>query len=208
MIMMLRKWQAIARSLLRPANRDPLEESVLSFRVWPGDLDSMFYTVFLIPQVLLMALRPSRAREIWKRRPTMTQNRYLDLEQIAIAYYIWNLRGGSLIQGIREAQGMRGVTGGMVEKYHHGLRLFQKFQVRTRAVWYDQRWFYFQTDFEYEGMTMCTMLRKNLTRNWAGPVPTAEIFKKLDLIPPEMPPLSSLEPELKAMIQALAEEEA
>jgi hypothetical protein len=194
MVMTIRHLLVFTRVMLSPKTPDPLQESALSFRVWFGDLDSWIYVFQLVPQVLLMALRPSRAPEIWKRRPTMTHVQYADLAilgRISILYRHLRL-------GTREQ--MRAVIGGVTLIHLHGLRLFQKFDLNTRVVFWDERWLYFQTDFEREGMMMCTVLTKFMARNWAGPVPTAELLEKIGVTagPPPLPP------ELKAMIEALA----
>jgi len=194
MTMTIRHLLVFIRATLGPKPADPYSGSSLTFRVWPGDLDSWVYVLPLFVQALLMMLRPSRAKDIWRRRPNMTHVQYANLAilgRISILYR--NFR-----QGMQEQ--VRGVIGGVTIIHLHGLRLFQKFELNTRVVGWDERWFYFQTDFEHQGMLMCTVLTRFLMSNWKGPMPTAELLEKIG-VPAEPPPLP---PEIKAMIEALA----
>jgi hypothetical protein len=101
--------------------------------------------------------------------------------------------------GTREE--LRGVIGGITMNHLHGLRLFQKFELKTRVVCWDDRWIYFQTDFEHQAMLMCTVFAKILVRNWAGPLPTVDLLEKIGVTTGPTP----LRPELKTIIEALAE---
>ncbi len=195
MLMTIRHLLILAREILRPTNSDPLEESVINCRVWFGDLDSWIIIFPLIPQVLLMALRPSRAADLWKRRPTMTHVQYANFAFLGRVSIVSRY----IRRGTRE--NWRVVIGGETVKYFHGLRLFQKLVLKTRLAAWDERWIYFKNYFEHKGMLMCTVLTKLLIRNWAWPVPTEEVLKRIG-VTAESPPVG---PELKTMIEALAE---
>jgi hypothetical protein len=58
MLMTVRHLLVLARVMLSPKTEDPLREFVITCRVWPGDLDSWIYVFPLVPQALLMAMRP------------------------------------------------------------------------------------------------------------------------------------------------------
>lgn len=73
----------------------------------------------------------------------MNNGRYLQIMDVARAD--WMLRTG--VAGVIQRYRLAPVLGGGMTSFRHPLRLFQRYQVRTRLVHWDSRWFYFEHVF-------------------------------------------------------------
>ncbi|HEY4484719.1 MAG TPA: thioesterase family protein [Nitrospiria bacterium] len=127
-----------------------LDESVLTFRVWPNDLDvnghmnnGRYLTIMDLGRVDLM-LRAGLGRMALKRR--------------------WSPRVGSAAIRFRRA-----------------LNPFQAYQLKSRILCWDEKWFFIEQRFERHGEMIATGMVKGLLRGRNGNIPTAEVLESLKI---------------------------
>jgi acyl-CoA thioesterase FadM len=80
------------------------------------------------------------------------------------------------------------ILGGVNIRYYRPLFLFQGFDLVTRIVGWDAKWFFLEQRFEREGKSIATAYARALVRGPAGSLPSAEILTTLG-IALESPPL-------------------
>ena len=73
----------------------------------------------------------------------MNNGRYLQIMDVARAE--WMVRTG--VFGSMRTQGWGAVLGGGVTRFRRSLKLWERYEVRTRLLCWDQRWFYFEHTF-------------------------------------------------------------
>jgi acyl-CoA thioesterase FadM len=71
------------------------------------------------------------------------------------------------------------VLGQVSIRYHRPLFLFQGFDLVTRIVGWDAKWFYLEQRFEREGKPVATAYARALVRGPQGSIPTDEIIAVL-----------------------------
>lgn len=79
------------------------------------------------------------------------------------------------------------VLGGASIEFHRPLRPFQRFELRSRIVGWDAKWFFIEQRFEAEGRPIASAVVKGLVRAPGRSVPTTEILALLgvsDASPP------------------------
>lgn len=64
-------------------------------------------------------------------------------------------------------------------RFRKSLGPFQKYHLKTRAIYWDEKWFYFEQRFERGGELIAVGRIKGLLRGPEGNIPTAEVFKAL-----------------------------
>jgi len=64
-------------------------------------------------------------------------------------------------------------------RYKHSLRPFQRYQLRTRLLCWDHKWFFAEHRFERGGELVAIGMAKGLFRGPAGNVTPEEVFKAL-----------------------------
>jgi len=87
-------------------------------------------------------------------------------------------------------RGWRPVMAGCVIRFRRSVLPFERFNVRTRLLGWDARWFYMEQVVEKDGR-LCAMAHVRLAiRGKEGTVPPAEVLALLDpnLTSPELPP--------------------
>lgn len=139
----LRWLGVVLRNRLRPRPMGVLDESVLRFRVWPGDLDFFGH----MNNGRFLTLMDSGRFDIMARigfLPVLRRNRWIS------------------------------VLGGADIRFLRPMRPFQRFELRSRVVCWDQKWFYIQQDFHSEGKMVATALVRGLMRAKGRSVPTGE----------------------------------
>jgi len=96
-------------------------------------------------------------------------------------------RMGMLKHMIR--QRWRPVAASATIRFRRSLKPFQKFQIRTRLVCWDEQWIFFEQCFESEGRLVARGFVRALLRGRTGNVPTAEILKVMgqNIASPPMP---------------------
>lgn len=144
-------------ALYRP-RLDPLEESVLDFRVWPTDLDinlhmnnGRYLTIMDLGRVDLM-LRTGLGRMAMKRR--------------------WSP-----------------LVGSAVIRFRRSLDPFQQYQLKSRILCWDEKWFFIEQRFVRMNEEVAVGLVKGLLRGRQGNIPSAGVLEAMNLriTSPEMP---------------------
>lgn len=149
MSLFLRMIAVLIGRFFRPPLK-PLDESLLTLRVWPTDLDinahmnnGRFLTVMDLGRLDLIARTP--------------------LGRTVVTFRWQPIVAAALI------------------RYFRPLNPFQKYQLRTRVVGWDEKWFFVEQRFERNGELMAIGFVKGLFRNRRGNVPIADVLKAVDL---------------------------
>ncbi len=143
MIPLLRSFRVFAAALSRPPLH-PLDESVVSFRVWPNDLDVNLH---------------------------MNNGRYLTLMDLGRLDLVVRM---GVLRTLRRRK-WNPVVGSLQVRYRRSLLPFQRYDIRTRLVGWDERWFYVEQRFERAGETVAAALVKGLFLGPEGRVPTQAV---------------------------------
>ncbi len=117
----------------------PLDESVVSFRVMPSDLDVNLH---------------------------MNNGRYLQIMDLGRFDFI--ARTGVLPEMRR--QRWMPLVGSETIRFRRSLAPFQKYQLRTRLVAWDDKWFFFEQRFTARGELIAAGMVKGLLRGRRGNV--------------------------------------
>ena len=119
----------------------------------------------------------------------MTNARYQTLMDLARVDFLLRCK---LFKGVLRRRWT--VPVGLVNlHFRKALKPFESFEIHTRIVHWDERWFYFQQDFYRAGdaaRPVATGYVKTLFAGRQGAVPTAEVVPALAgryMIPPDMP---------------------
>lgn len=74
-------------------------------------------------------------------------------------------------------------------RFRHPLKVFQKYRLRTRMIYWDDRTFYFRQDFERKGRVAATGYACSTLLGPQGPVKPRELFKAvgISIMRPEKP---------------------
>lgn len=115
----------------------------------------------------------------------MNNGRYLsvlDLGKIDVM-----IRSG--VAAIAYRRGWRPLVGGSVIRYRFGLGLFHRFQLMTRVLCWDEKWFYFQHRVETKRGIAAVALSKALLHDGVKSVSPGEVLADLDagLMAPPLP---------------------
>jgi acyl-CoA thioesterase FadM len=126
----------------------------------------------------------------------ITNDRYfalLDLGRLDIAF-----RMGLLKKMIRK--NWVPVATFFTIRFRYPLKVFQKYQLRTRIIYWDDRTFYFHQDFERKGRIVATAYSCSTLLGPQGPVKPRELFEAVgvSVTRPE-------KPDIVATLQALDE---
>jgi acyl-CoA thioesterase FadM len=124
---------------------DPLEESVLSFRVMPADLDVNLH---------------------------LNNGRYLALMDLGRLDAV--LRSGVFRQMLKRR--WTPLVGSETIRFRRSLAPFRKYQLRTRLVGWDEKWFFFQQRFVVGAELQALAMVKGLLRGRSGNVAPAEVL--------------------------------
>ena len=139
---------SVVRALPEPPLHH-LDESVVTMRVWPSDLDTFGhvnngrYLTLMDLGRNNIAIRSGLAKLWWRRK--------------------WQpLLGGATI------------------RYRRPLKPFQRYELRTRILCWDDKWFYLEQRFTHRGEVYAVAVVKALLAGPEGKVPPAEIFNSLE----------------------------
>jgi len=64
-------------------------------------------------------------------------------------------------------------------RFRYSLKLFQKYQLRSRVVYWDDTWIYFEHHFQRKGRTIALSFGQSQYRGPQGLVPTSEVIAAL-----------------------------
>ena len=73
-------------------------------------------------------------------------------------------------------------------RYRRSLRPFQRFQLRSRLICWDDRWFVFEQRFESRGQLYAVALARGLFRDRTGNLPPAQVLAAAGITQPSPPP--------------------
>ena len=73
------------------------------------------------------------------------------------------------------------VLGTVTIRYHRPLKLFDRFDLITRILGWDEKWFYLEQRFEREGKPIATARAAGLLRRAEGSIPTGEVLGMLEI---------------------------
>ena len=163
--------------LLAALRRQPLrilDESMVTFQIWPNDLDINGH---------------------------MNNGRYLTLMDLGRIDLM--VRTGLAKVALRRK--WHPVVGSATIRFRLPLRLFQIYQLKTRVLGWDEKWFYVEQRFERRGNVVAVGVVKGLLRGHTGNIPPAEVLRSINLaIPsPEMPPAIDLWQQSEAVLSQL-----
>ena len=125
-----------------------LDESVLTLRVLPGDLDALGH---------------------------MNNGRYLSIMDLGRVDLM--TRTGMSRAAIRRK--WHPLVGSAAIRFHRPLKPFKKYQLKSRLICWDDKWFYIEQRFESEGELKALGLIKGLLRRRDENIPTAEVLKAM-----------------------------
>lgn len=107
----------------------------------------------------------------------MNNGRYLQIMDVARSH--WMLRCGAL--GVMARQRWGAALGGGSIRFRRPLKPFQSYQVQTRLLCWDRRWFFLEHGFiDAEGHTVAVGISRAALRSRRGWVGTQEVMDHLD----------------------------
>lgn len=149
-------WVMITAFLSRE-RRNPLEESVLRFRVLPNDLDLNFH---------------------------MNNGRYLSMMDLGRM----DLLGRAGLAKVALREKWYPLVGSATMRFIRPLAPFEKYDLRSRVLCWDEKWFYLEQKFERNGELKAMGLVKGLFRSKGRNIAPAEVAVMINL-PAESPPM-------------------
>lgn len=147
MNLFLRFFTVIFAAFLRK-RLHPLDESVVTFRVWLNDIDMNGH---------------------------MNNGRYLAMMDLGSLDMM--LRAGIAKPFLRHK--WRPIVASVMIRFKHELKPFETYQLHTRVLCWDQKWFFMEQRFEQEGAIIAVGLVKGLFRGPLGNVAPMEVFAAL-----------------------------
>ena len=115
----------------------------------------------------------------------MNSGRYLSMMDIGRIALLAQAR---LLEGVLTMR-WKPVVGGSIIRYRQSLFLFDAFDIRTRVVCWDEKWFVFEHVIECDGEICATAYVRALMRDQEGNVPTSEFLAIADDPDLESPPM-------------------
>lgn len=110
----------------------------------------------------------------------MNNGRYLTIMDLGRLDFI--VRTG--LGGIMLRRRWRPMVGSAVIRFRRGLAPFERYDLTTRVVWWDDKWFWIEQRFEREGAVVALGAIKGLFRDPTGNVPTADVLSPLGVTGP------------------------
>ncbi|MEW6684555.1 MAG: thioesterase family protein [Nitrospirota bacterium] len=105
----------------------------------------------------------------------MNNGRYLTIMDLGRLDFI--VRTG--LGGIMLKRRWRPMVGSAVIRFRRGLAPFERYELKTRVVWWDDKWFWIEQRFERAGALVAIGAVKGLFRQATGNVPTPEVLALL-----------------------------
>jgi acyl-CoA thioesterase FadM len=86
-------------------------------------------------------------------------------------------------------RGWRPVMGGCVVRYRRSVMPFEKFDIRTRVIGWDEKWFYIEHIVEKDGAFCAIGQMRTVIRGRNGTIPPREVIALLGVTDVASPPL-------------------
>ena len=90
----------------------------------------------------------------------------------------WHLLFGSQFRKLALRHKWAPVTTGEIINYRRSIRAFQKFELRTRVIYWDENRFYVEQSFNVSGQMFVSALVEGLVRSPHGVLEPGEVFAK------------------------------
>lgn len=90
----------------------------------------------------------------------------------------WHLLFGSQFRKLALRHKWAPVTTGEIINYRRSIRAFQKFELRTRVIYWDENRFYVEQSFNVTGQMFVSALVEGLVRSPHGVLEPGEVFAK------------------------------
>jgi acyl-CoA thioesterase FadM len=154
------------------------------------------YSLRLVRSGLLSAIRPRigyfdesvAPMRVWPADVDtwghMNNGRYLTVMDLGRTD--WAVRTGVLRVWVRESWSP--ILGGATIRYKRTLRPLRSYELRTRMLCWDDKWFYFEQRFTRHDRLYAVALAKGMIRHGGAPVPPSEMATALG-VSPESPPI-------------------
>lgn len=72
------------------------------------------------------------------------------------------------------------VVGGVIVRYRREIGSMERFELHTRCLGWDEKWFYFEHRFEKDGTLAAIAYARGVLRSRAAAVPSAEVVAAMD----------------------------
>lgn len=107
----------------------------------------------------------------------VTNGRYFTLADVGRMDYV--LRSGAFRAALRHRA--IPVVGDVCGKFRRELKLFERFEVRTRMLGWDEKWSFVEHCFVKDGRVIAMVVMRGLFRSRSGTVPPAELARELGM---------------------------
>lgn len=115
----------------------------------------------------------------------LNAGRFVSFMDVARIELIVRLR----LMGKLLKRGWRPVMGGCVVRYRRSVMPFERFDIRTRVVGWDEKWFYIEHIVETNGKFCAVGQMRTVIRGAKGTIPPRDVMALLKLDNLESPPL-------------------
>jgi acyl-CoA thioesterase FadM len=106
----------------------------------------------------------------------LNDGRYVSLSGLARVDLM--LRNGLLRRALK--RGWYPVVGGVVIRYRREIRAFEKFELHSRILGWDEKWFYFEHRFEKGGSVVALAYARGVMRTREGAVPPSDVLQLVE----------------------------
>ena len=114
----------------------------------------------------------------WDADPFLELNNGRHLTLFDLGRFVYGARLGLL--GVLRRNGWGLVVGGAVTRYRRRIRLFERFEIVTRCIARDEKWFYFEQTTRRNGKACSSaILRTAVVAGPSGTVPTQTVAEAL-----------------------------
>jgi acyl-CoA thioesterase FadM len=117
---------------------------------------------------------------------------------------VWHLLFGSEFRKVAVRYKWAPVTTGEVINHKKSIRAFQKFELRTRVIHWDEDRFYLEQCFDVNGQTFVSALGEGLVRSPQGVLRPADVFAKAGYEGPAPEPSEDMKKRITYLKKSLA----
>jgi acyl-CoA thioesterase FadM len=115
----------------------------------------------------------------------LNAGRYISFMDVARVELLGRMR---LFRKVIKA-GWRPINGGMIIRYRRSILPFERFDLRSRVIGWDEKWIYFEHILERNGELCAIANARGLFRHGKRSIPPGEMAEMLGISDPSSPPL-------------------
>ena len=115
----------------------------------------------------------------------------------------WHLLFGSQFRKLALRHKWAPVTTGEIINYRRSIRAFQKFELRTRVIYWDENRFYVEQSFNVSGQMFVSALVEGLVRSPQGVLEPGEVFAKAGYEGPAPEPSQEMKERIACLKKSL-----